>query len=129
MVVVMTVLPDAFNACRLSGAEWLVCIIIALVNIPIIVLFRIATRCWDNYQSKHTHARVGQDYRTLEKGISVIDIHESRKSKESRESHHNWKVKKSASVGNMLEKRMTRKAKEHSMPTKGSIGKLASYTK
>ncbi|KAI8908577.1 hypothetical protein EDD86DRAFT_227293 [Gorgonomyces haynaldii] len=77
LVLAITVFYDAFNVCRLSGVEWLICILIALANIPLVFLFRLASKIY--HSREKTSGKVSNLNTSYERLIrnSTVEDHVS----------------------------------------------------
>lgn len=82
MLLAITVAASAFNACQLSGTEWLVCVVIALANLPIVFVYRIASRMTHSYYDKRNSKIVSDDeiYYIMDEGKRQSEpSHETRR--------------------------------------------------
>ena len=64
MVIAITVAYQGFNATKLSAFEWLVCIIIAIINIPLTFIFRLCSRLIKENRKTNQVKKVGVDKET-----------------------------------------------------------------
>lgn len=68
MVIAIAAAYEAFNACQLSEAEWLICIIIALSNFPIVFVFRLIYNTITLSEKKKHSKVMHQGYDLMEEG-------------------------------------------------------------